>query len=237
MAKNKDTDSGQGAVSLGWWISGGLLVVLVVAVVVGVIIWPRDTAPEPGATAPAPSQDATATPTQRTPVSGAPCETANPDQSFPTEAPETTWATHPYEILMPVSEKYGPSNRDGNLWSCFERSPTGAVFAGPNLLTAISMGEADAAIPGPGRDEAMALYEEADDDFERPVVEGFRILAADENSATIDYWMTGQGQTASYGLDLVWDDDAGDWKLNFETPGEHPRVALLEDTAPYVRWR
>jgi hypothetical protein len=236
MAKNKNTDSTEGKVSLGWWISGGMLVVLIVAVVVGVVIWPRDSAPDTGQAAPAPSQTSTA-PNQPAQPAGGACETTKPNQDFPAEAPKTTWETHPHQMLVPTSEKYGPSVQDGNLWSCFEHSPTGAVFAGPNLLAAMSMGEADAAVPGPGRDEVMANNAEANADYERPLVEGFRVLAADENSATIDYWMTGEGQTASYGLDLVWDDEAGDWKLNFESPGEHPRVALLEDTAPYVRWR
>ncbi|GAA1677600.1 hypothetical protein GCM10010977_29070 [Citricoccus zhacaiensis] len=239
MAKNKNTDS-PGTQSLGWWVSGGLLVVLIVAIVVGVVLWPRDTttAPEntltPTATATAPEQAPTSAPAQ----AGAACQTSDADQTVPSEAPETVWKTHPYQMLMPTSEKYGPSTQDGNLWTCFERSPTGAIFAGPNLLTAISMGEAEAAIPGPGRDEMLQLVEESGDaDFERPVYEGFRVLAADMNSATIDYWITGQGTDISQSVDLVWDNEAGDWKLNLETPGEHPRVSALEDTSPYVRWR
>lgn len=236
MAKNKNTDAAQAGFGLGWWVAGGLLVVLIVGIIVGVVLWPRDTTAAPqNTTTPTPTQQApTSTPAQ----AGAACTTSDASQTVPTDAPDTTWKTHPYQMLMPTSEKYGPSNQDGNLWSCFERSPTGAVFAGPNLLTAISMGEADAAVPGPGRDEMLQLVEESGDaDFQRPVYEGFRILAADENSATIDYWIKGQGADISQGVDLVWDEEAGDWKLNLETPGEHPRVSVLEDTSPYIRWR
>lgn len=238
MAKNKNTDS-SGTQSLGWWVSGGLVVVLIVGIIVGVVLWPRDTttAPEntttPTATATATELAPTTAPTQ----AGAACQTGDADQTVPSEAPETVWKTHPDQMLVPTSEEYGPSVQEGNLWTCFERSPTGAVFAGPNLLAAMSQGEADAAVPGAGRDEVVEEISSAGSDYERPVVEGFRVLAADENNATINYWMTGEGTTASYGLDLVWDESTGDWRLNFETPGDHPRVSILEDTSPYVRWR
>lgn len=238
MAKNKNTDS-PGTQSLGWWVSGGLLVVLIVGIIVGVVLWPRDTttAPEntttPTATATATEQAPTTAPTQ----AGAACQTGDADQTVPSEAPETVWKTHPDQMLVPTSEEYGPSVQEGNLWTCFERSPTGAVFAGPNLLTAISMGEAEAAVPGPGRDEMLEASANASTDFERPVFEGFRVLAADENTATIDYWVTAGGENFSMGLDLVWDEEAADWRLNLETPGDHPRYGTLEDTAPYVRWR
>lgn len=235
MARNTNTDAPQTGFSLGWWVAGGLLVVLIVGIIVGVVLWPRDTTATPQTTTtPTTTEQApTSAPTQ----AGAACTASNANQEVPTEAPDTTWKTHPYQVLVPTSEMYGPSEQDGNLWSCFERSPTGAVFAGPNLLTAISMGEADAAVPGPGRDEMLEAGTRASSDFERPVFEGFRVLAADENTATIDYWVTARGQNFSMGLDLVWDDESGDWRLNLETPGDHPRYGTLQDTAPYVRWR
>lgn len=235
MARNTNTEAPQTGFGLGWWVAGGLLVVLIVGIIVGVVIWPRDTttAPQNTTTPTTTEQAPTPGPTQ----AGTACASSDASQTVPAEAPDTTWKTHPYQVLVPTSEKYGPSEQDGNLWSCFERSPTGAVFAGPNLLTAISMGEADAAVPGPGRDEMLEAGTSASSDFERPVFEGFRVLAADENTATIDYWVTARGQNFSMGLDLVWDDKSGDWRLNLETPGDHPRYGTLQDTAPYVRWR
>ncbi|MEV4902896.1 hypothetical protein AB0K08_16345 [Citricoccus sp. NPDC055426] len=237
MARNNNTNSDRGGLGLGWWVSGGLLVVLIVGIIVGVVLWPRDTTAAPDETAPPTTRPTSTAPTESATQAGTTCETNNADQSVPTEAPETTWKTHPFQVLVPTSETYGPSTQDGNLWSCFERSPTGAVFAGPNLLSAISMGEDDAAVPGPGRDDMLETNAGASADFERPVFEGFRVLATDENAATIDYWVTAGGQNISMGLDLVWDEEAADWRLNLETPGDHPRVGVLEDTAPYVRWR
>jgi hypothetical protein len=235
MAKNKNTSPAQDGFGLGWWVAGGLLVVLIVGIIVGVVLWPRDTtaAPQNTTTPTTTAQATTSAPAQ----AGGACTTRNASQTIPTEAPDTVWKTHPYQVLVPTSENYGPSSQDGNLWTCFERSPTGAVFAGPNLLTAISMGEADAAVPGPGRDEMLEASASASSDFERPVFEGFRVLAADEDTATIDYWVTASGQNFSMGLDLVWDEESADWRLNLETPGDHPRYGTLEDTAPYVRWR
>jgi hypothetical protein len=237
MAKKNDNGSAQTGFGLGWWVAGGLLVVLIVGIIVGVVLWPRDTTAAPQntttPTATATGQEPTSAPAQ----AGTACTVGNASQAVPTEAPETVWKTHPDQMLVPTSEKYGPSEQDGNLWSCFERSPTGAVFAGPNLLVAVSMGEADAAVPGPGRDEILEASANASSDFERPVFEGFRVLAADKNTATIDYWVRAGGQNVSMGLDLVWDEESADWRLNLETPGDHPRYGMLEDTAPYVRWR
>jgi hypothetical protein len=234
MAKNKNTEPTPANGSLAWWISGGLLVVLVVGIIVGVVIWPRDTSAVPDNTTPPTAPATTDEPAAK---AGTACKATNVDTTLPDEAPETTWQTHPSEMLVPTSEKYGPTVQDGNLWSCFERSPTGAVFAGANLTAALSMSEADAAISGPGRDTALEENASASNDYERPVIEGFRVLAADESTATVEYWASSQGQTYSMGLDLVWDENAEDWRLNLETPGDHPRVGVLEDTAPYVRWR
>jgi hypothetical protein len=234
MAKKNDNAPAPAGLSLGWWVAAGLLVVLVVAVIIGVVLWPRDTtaSPENTATPTATAQSPTSEPAQ----AGA-CTTTGADQTVPAEAPDTVWKTHPDQMLVPTSEKYGPSTQDGSLWACFERSPMGAVFAGPNLMAALNANESEAAVSGPGRDEVLQENASANNDFERPVIEGFRVLAADENSATIDYWATTGGQDYSMDLDLVWDQEAADWRLNLETPGDHPRVGQLEDTAPYVRWR
>lgn len=236
MAKNKNTES-PGTQSLAWWVSGGLLVVLIVAIIVGVVLWPRDTTAAPEGPTPTATAKQPAPATTAESQAGNACQTIDADQTVPSEAPETVWKTHPYQVLVPTSDKYGPSAQDGNLWTCFERSPTGAVFAGPNLLTAISMAETEAAIPGPGRDEMLESNANASTDFERPVFEGFRVLAADEDTATIDYWVTAGGENFSMGLDLVWDEESADWRLNLETPGDHPRYGILEDTSPYVQWR
>ncbi|GAA1133748.1 hypothetical protein [Citricoccus alkalitolerans] len=235
MAKNKNTDSAQAGFGLGWWVAGGLLVVLVVGIIVGVVLWPRDTtaAPENTTTPTATEQAATPAPPQAV----AACQASNVDQTVPAEAPDTVWKTHPYEWLVPTSERYGPSTQEGSLWSCFERSPAGAVFAGPNLFAAVSAGEEEGAVPGPGRDAAIESVGEGSSDYERAVFEGFRVLAADEDSATIDYWITAAGANASVVMEMVWDEEAGDWRLDLEGAGNQPRTSVLQDTSGYVRWR
>ncbi|XKH55170.1 hypothetical protein LG284_16720 (plasmid) [Citricoccus nitrophenolicus] len=236
MAKNKNTDS-PGTQSLGWWVSGGLVVVLIVGIIVGVVLWPRDTT-----TAPENTTTPTATATEQAPTTApaqadSACQTSDADQTVPSEAPETVWKTHPDEWLVPTSEEYGPSTQDGNLWSCFARSPVGAVFAGPNLFAAVSAGEESGAVPGPDRDAAIRSVAEGSSDYERAIFEGFRVLAADDEKATIDYWTTAGGTNASVVMELVWDEVANDWRLDLEGPGDQPRTSALEDTSGYIRWR
>ncbi|WMY79998.1 hypothetical protein [Citricoccus sp. I39-566] len=235
MARNTNTDAPQTGFSLGWWVAGGLLVVLLVGIIVGVVIWPRDTttAPQTTTTPTTTEQAPTSAPTQ----AGTACTASNANQEVPTEAPETVWKTHPDGWLVPTSERYGPSEREGSMWSCFERSPVGAVFAGPNVFAAVSAGDEDGAVPGPGRDAAIASVSEGSPDYERAIFEGFRVLAADKNTATVDYWTSAAGTNTSVVMEMVWDEEAGDWRLNLEGPGNQPRVSVLEDTSGYVRWR
>jgi hypothetical protein len=235
MAKKNDNGSAQTGFGLGWWVAGGLLVVLIVGIIVGVVIWPRDTtaAPQNTTTPTATEQATTAAPAQ----AGTACTAGNASQAVPTEAPETVWKTHPHEWLVPTSQRYGPSEQDGNLWSCFERSPSGAIFAGPNLFAAVSAGQEEGAAPGPGRDAAIESVAAGSSDYERAVFEGFRVLAADENTATVDYWTTAAGANASVVMEMVWDDEVGDWRLDLEGPGDQPRISVLQDTSGYVRWR
>jgi hypothetical protein len=235
MAKNKNTSPAQDGFGLGWWVAGGLLVVLIVGIIVGVVLWPRDTtaAPQNTTTPTATAQAPTSAPAQ----AGTACATGNASQTVPTEAPDTVWKTHPDEWLVPTSERYGPSKQEGNLWSCFERSPAGAVFAGPNLFAAVSAGEEVGAVPGPARDAAIKSVAEGSSDYERAIFEGFRVLAADEEKATIDYWTTAAGANASVVMEMVWDEEAGDWRLDLEGPGDQPRISVLQDTSGYIRWR
>lgn len=233
MAKNNDTH--QSGMSLGWWVSGGLLVVLIVGIIVGVVLWPRGTtaAPQDTTTPTATEQATTSAPAQ----AGTACTTGNASQTVPTEAPETVWKTHPHDWLVPTSKQHGPTKQEGNSWSCFERSPAGAIFAGPNLFAAVSAGEEEGAVPGPGRDAAIESVAASSSDYERAIFEGFRVLAADENTATIDYWTTAAGANASVVMEMVWDEEAGDWRLNLEGPGDQPRISVLQDTSGYIRWR
>ncbi|QCU79612.1 hypothetical protein E7744_14935 (plasmid) [Citricoccus sp. SGAir0253] len=240
MAKNNNTETDRGTLDLGWWVSGGLLVVIIVGVIVGVVIWPKDTTAAPNTT---PTATAPATPTaedareQPAAETAAACNTKGADQALPTEAPKTVWKTHPHEWLVPTSTEYGPSNQKETFWSCFEQSPSGAVIAGPNLFAAVSAGVEEAALPGPGRDAAIESVAEGSSDYERAVFEGFRVLAADKSSATIDYWVRAAGTNVSVVMEMVWDEDASDWRLNLEGAGDHPRISVLEDTSNYIAWR
>ena len=64
------------------------------------------------------------------------CTADDSDQKVPAEAPETdAWPAY-HGTGIPVSARYGPIDRDGEVWTCFSHSPTGALFAGAYIRAA-----------------------------------------------------------------------------------------------------
>lgn len=117
---------------------------------------------------------------------------------------------------LPVSETDGPGVRvPSGPWSCFARTPSGAVLAG----LVISWRAAGAAenwqdviraqtLPGPGQDAALA------DGLGSPelvTVRGFDVAAYTEDRATIRYYLHTPAIDASCTEDLTWSE--GDWRL------------------------
>lgn len=101
--------------------------------------------PEPAPTSveQAPSDGGSTAPSASNPTDGgdeeaAVCEADDSDQEVPTEAPRAdAWPDY-YGTGVPVSDTYGPTQRDGDLWTCYSHSPTGALFAAAYLRPAIA---------------------------------------------------------------------------------------------------
>lgn len=161
-------------------------------------------------------------------------------------APAAEWS-YQDTVAYPTSDEFGPgdSTPEGVRF-CFQRSPEGALFAATN---AVVQGADPATVEswleyflaaGPNRDTVLnAGAGSTGTDGVRVDIAGFRLLAYDGDTATVDVAVRGsaQGQavTLSMVYKLVW--EAGDWKLVVSNPTTPIDVAVIPDLAGYITWR
>lgn len=157
--------------------------------------------------------------------------------------PEAEWV-YQNAIAYPTSATYGPASSEGAARTCFQQSPTGALFfaanavaQGSDIATAEEWMEV-ALSEGPYRDTFLAQGAGADGGAgTRLQIAGFKILSYDGSKATIDIAarFSGSGETAviSAMYYLIWED--GDWKIdsNVATPMD---AAPIPDLAGYTPW-
>ncbi|MEV7727067.1 hypothetical protein AB0P15_20260 [Streptomyces sp. NPDC087917] len=213
----------------GWLISAAFL--LSMFLIGGIVLLTgEDTTGDTGQ--PQPSQPtasgpATTTSSAKPPGSAegrpAGCSTNDSDQSVPQQSPsDLKWRQYQVDLL-PVSPSAGPLKVDGGVWSCYSRTPLGAVLA----MQAISakMGGSDwkavaeqQMARGAGKDQFVAKRSKLADSNptgapgSRGSYVGFRVLTYSKDQATAMTLMRLAGGT--YGvatMSAVWED--GDWKL------------------------
>lgn len=233
-----------------WKMWGGILGFIIVLVILSVFLLPKNNqptdqaadnsaVPSPTASAVVPSSSddegtTVATPTASSSNKSGDCPALSTDAKFPAKAPNTSWEVHPSGMYLPVSKDFGPAKRDGEFWRCFSQTPSGAVFAGINLLADLSMSYIkDAAVSSPERD---ALVKSAK---ENPAsgslrVTGYRVVESGAKAATVDYLST-SGDTEIYmRMALTWDEKAGDWRWNIAK--QAPLWKAAENAESFTSW-
>ncbi|MGO1755781.1 MAG: hypothetical protein ACTHZ6_15725 [Brevibacterium aurantiacum] len=224
-----------------WWFGAGAFVILVLigGVLLGFQLGSSDDGEPAAAETPAeeaaPEQSAPAV--EDTPAAddeARECGSLSTDQDYPTEAPPTEWETYASSSMtVPISEEYGPVNRDGNLWGCYAHSPTGAVYAGLGLIASFSIGgEYDAAVDTA---QAESAFEDqsAAAGASFPSFSGFRIDEYSDDAARITYYGDQGEHSAGISFSLKWDEQADDWRLDWTRPDgfeENP------DPEQFVMW-
>lgn len=187
-----------------------------------------------GAPVPSPSED------EGEPIAGE-CKAAEGDEKLPTEAPPVDTWEDVAGLGVPTSNTYGPHTRDGEVWTCYEHSPVGAVFAAFYVYAALGNVE--------GVPEAWI----ADSDVKAQMVEsgsggtsgsgttgtvaGFRVVSFTPERAVVDAVVeinteNGPG-LASMRFPFVWQE--GDWKLDGEAY-LNSRPTPLETLDGYTEW-
>lgn len=197
-----------------WWgiAAGVLLIVVIVGIllITGVL---RGGA-EPAPSAPAASENPP-------PVGATLCEVPGANDSIPTVGPEAEWATNIY-FLYPTSPTFGPvDNPSSDLWGCFQKSPTGALFAAVNAFSALGSEnyiEATRAAALPG--DALEAW--LDERIGQPSsqsagkvaqIAGFQFVSVEESEVTINVGLRQSTVEASLALTMTWDDSSQNWKI------------------------
>lgn len=223
-----------------WKLWGGILAFIIALIIVGLIFLPRGTnEPQTAPTTPAPSvpvetASPSTTPSASEPATGD-CPAMSTDNSFPNDAPETEWKRHPAGMLLPVSAEHGPAKQDGNFWRCFSHTPTGALYAGLTLGFEFTAGGAlEAAQDSPKRQEIFDK-ENSIEGSNFPLIEGYRIMRSDDNKASIEYLATEANQSGSLRIDIVWDKQENDWRLDVSSGIADWK--LVNDTSVFTDWQ
>lgn len=164
------------------------------------------------------------------------CAGLSDDQASPSAAPNTTWESYgDSPFMLPTSDEFGPLDHDGAMPRCFAHSPTGAAYAAANLAAAFSIGkEIEAAADSPEAKKQLEAEKLQGENgiFMQP--EGFRIESYTEAGAEVTLYATKDTTKGAFTYRLVWDDDAGDWRLDMTAPPQYDPDPQASD---FVMWK
>ena len=223
-----------------WKIAAGFIVVILAIVLIGVL-WPssndeqqtarqeHDQAPSvaPEATEPTPASD-----------SEGECPELSTDTAMPTSAPDAAWDRHPVGMIVPTSDDHGPAVQDDSFWGCYSRTPTGALFAGLGMASNAYDGQEEALTDSPERDAFMEVETNTyDGEHSLPTFEGYRIIMATEEEAVVEYLAADGNAEVSIRVNLVWSEDADDWRIDSKAGQAPMEVGPINDRSAYISWR
>jgi hypothetical protein len=222
------------------FIISAVVVAIIAALGIILALVPRgDGTPQ---TEPAPagagSSSAQPTPTLDASVCGLP----SGEQAKPATAPaETKWELVG-KIAAPTSPKqFGPGRTEANgLRSCFAHSPTGALYAGANVLALASSGRNDLVlryltVDSPERNKMLSSSVPADTSGGPSVqLAGFRFSDYSGDRAVVEYgFKASNGTFGSLPVVLQW--SGGDWKAVPPASGQ-PEGKQLADLNGFIPW-
>jgi hypothetical protein len=148
-------------------------------------------------------------------------------------------------MLVPTSATAGPARYQGDVWSCYAHSPTGAVMASYDIVAGLlspdwrTVAERELA-PGPGQDAYIRITDgqtwqpPQPGEIAQPV--GFEVVSYTPQVATVETLADaggGQYQAADWALTWI----AGDWKLVMTPDGKAgPDPQLVTSANGFVLW-
>ncbi|QOT19807.1 hypothetical protein [Paenarthrobacter sp. YJN-5] len=163
------------------------------------------------------------------------------NQAKPATTPTDTKWELIGKIAAPTAPKqYGPGKTaaDG-LRSCFAHSPTGALYAGANLIILGSSGRPNIlaqhlVVDGPQRDKMLAAPETSAPTTAPFQLVGYKILDYTGDRAVVEYGIkTANGSVGSVPVAMQWQD--GDWKWVLPATGQ-PETRQLTDLSGFIDW-
>jgi hypothetical protein len=124
--------------------------------------------------------------------------------------------------LLPVSGTDGPGVQEPHgPWSCYTRTPSGAVLAGYVIPMRAELADDWQAVvrtqtmPGPG--QTAKLAGQPSSAVEPVTLKGFRVVAYSDDRATIGYYLHTPQIEADCTANLAWSD--GDWRIQLQDDG------------------
>lgn len=173
------------------------------------------------------------------------CGLSGGTSSSPVTAPATDWQVS-NGWYLPVTTAYGPGRRSTNgPWTCFARTPYGAVLAGWTIPERINLARDFSAVVRqqvlPGTGQANLLRQGQNSAQVMPLEPlGFRIDSYSNDAATVSFHTRQAAADMSCSVQVQWQDGSqDDWVLVAQPNGDMFTVcAPLPAGAPqFVDWR
>lgn len=171
------------------------------------------------------------------------CPVREGSSAIVTETPQVDEWTMLDGIALPTSETYGPYVQDGDLWTCYEHSAEGALFATAYMFRASGNveGFAETWVPeGKLRDEVLKSEQSPPSDppdWDSMTLAGFRYQSYTDEVAVIDFAVevAGEGESHFAYLRLAhrWVGDR--WMVDYENAGSS--TVAMESLDGFVNWR
>lgn len=169
------------------------------------------------------------------------CGLPSGDQAKPaTTSTDTKWELIG-KIAAPTSPtQYGPGKTEDNgLRSCFAHSPTGALYAGANMIVLGSSGRPDLlaqnlVVEGPERDKMLSEPPTSAPTTAAFQIAGYKVVDYSGDRAVIEYGLTAaNGSVGSVPVAMQW--QGGDWKWVLPATGM-AEARQLSDLNGFISW-
>lgn len=223
-----------------WFIASAAVAVVLIALGVAYVALPS---PSAGQT-PAPASPATAAAAATAQAGQSVCGLPAGDQRYPSVGLPTRWELLG-RVAVPTDPKgIGPGKVEGSVRTCYQHSPTGALYAAANAFgtSALPNGQTilfkDLAATSPMRDRYLATPPAQDsmDSSTSAQIGGFKVVSYTPDSATISLGMkVTQAANAGYvavTYALRW--EAEDWKIVLEDSNPSGSLKDLSDFVPWT---
>jgi hypothetical protein len=169
------------------------------------------------------------------------CGLPSGDQNKPATTPKDTKWELVGKIAAPTSPaQFGPGKTEANgLRSCFAHSPTGALFAGANMIVLGSSGRPDLlaqhlVVEGPERDKMLAEPPTSAPTTAPFQIAGYKIVDYAGDRAVIEYGLkAANGSVGSVPVAMQW--QGGDWKWVLPATGM-TEARQLSDLNGFISW-
>ncbi|MGI8647800.1 MAG: hypothetical protein ACR2JX_06205 [Mycobacteriales bacterium] len=160
------------------------------------------------------------------------------------DVPNIEWPNVKNGWYLPLSDQYGPGKHAGSgAWSCYSRTPMGAVLAGYTISMQVE-GLADdftdavktGTMPGIGQNVLLAKGKQKISDS--PVIpKGFVIDRYSNDEATVTFYLHTTQSAFTCSIEVAWDGGAtGDWKLRLAANGQTPQGCITGPPSRYLPW-